>query len=155
MSMQDYYPPRGPKTGITGHRKTEARLMAVQALYQLMLMQLDKDTVENEFISYRMQGGLEVDKNLFKLIFAEAAQSRPRYEQMIANHLRSGWTLDRIGLTERAILLAATAELEAAPDTPKKVVINEFINIAGAFLQDEDMRFINSVLDKIAADLRG
>lgn len=153
MGMQDYYPPRR-NLGVTGHRKTEARLMAVQAMYQMMLMQADKAKVEDEFVSFRMQG-IDVDKNLFKLIFAEAAQSRPRYEQMIANHLRSGWSLDRVGLTERAIMLAAIAELEAAPDTPKKVVINEFINIAGSFLDDEDMRFINSVLDKIATDIRG
>lgn len=153
MGMQDYYPPRR-HTGVTGHRKTEARLMAVQALYQMMLMQADRQKVADEFTSFRMQG-IEVDKNLFQQLFAEAAQNRPRYEQMIANHLRSGWTLDRIGLTERAILLAATAEFESAPDTPKKVIINEFVNIAGSFLDDDEMKFINSILDKVAADLRG
>lgn len=153
MGMQDYYPPRR-HTGVTGHRKTEARLMVVQALYQLMLMQADVAKVADEFNSFRMQG-IEVDKALFKKIFDEAAQNRPRYEQMVANHLRSGWTLDRIGLTERAILLAAIAELESAPDTPKKVIINEFINIAGSFLNDDDMKFINSILDKVATDLRG
>lgn len=139
--------------GVTGHRKTEARLMAVQALYQYLLLEQNAEVVIAEFTQHRMRG-LSVDKALFTQLFNEGVENQTRYEGVVAAQLKGSWTLDRIGLVERSILIAALAELDACPKTPTKVIMNEFINIAGAFLADDEMRFVNAILDKAAKVFR-
>ena len=53
-------------------------------------------------------------------------------------------------ITLRAILRAAVYELLFTPDTPFKVVINEYINIAQSFYSEKEPEFLNAILDKVA-----
>jgi N utilization substance protein B len=63
------------------------------------------------------------------------------------------WPLGRIDPTLRALFRAAGAEL-IAKDTPPKVVITEFVDVAGAFFPDgKEPRFVNAVLDHMAHEL--
>ena len=55
---------------------------------------------------------------------------------------------------ERAILVIAAWELKARLDIPYRVVINEAVELAKAFGATDGHRFVNGVLDKVAADLR-
>jgi N utilization substance protein B len=55
---------------------------------------------------------------------------------------------------ERAILVIAAWELDARPDIPYRVVINEAVELAKAFGATDGHRFVNGVLDKVAADVR-
>ena len=62
------------------------------------------------------------------------------------------WPIDRIDPTLRALFRAAGAELVAA-ETPPKVVINEFVDIAKAFFPDgREPKFVNAVLDHMARE---
>ncbi len=56
---------------------------------------------------------------------------------------------------DRALLRVGCYELLYSPDTPKAVVINEAVELAGRFSTDDSGRFVNGVLSKLAADLRG
>lgn len=145
---QDY-----PTGSITGHRRTEARLLAVQAMYQFLLMDEVATPVLEEFTKQRVPEG-KADGALFSDIFQNATAERERYYQLISAHLAEGWRLERLGLVEKALLLSACAELEVCVATPAKVVINEFINIAKAYFEDDEARFINAVLDRVGKAMR-
>ena len=41
------------------------------------------------------------------------------------------------------------------PDTPKEVVLDEYVELAKAFFDDRDARFVNAALDGVARDVRG
>ena len=62
--------------------------------------------------------------------------------------------LENVDPVERAILRIGTYELEYKQDIPTKVIINEAVELAKTFGSDYSYKFINGVLDKVAADLR-
>ena len=55
---------------------------------------------------------------------------------------------------ERCVLLMAALELKAMPETPYPVIINEAIEITKTFGGTDSHKFVNSILDKLAAELR-
>jgi N utilization substance protein B len=64
------------------------------------------------------------------------------------------WPIDRIDPTLRALFRAAGAELVGS-DTPPKVIITEFVDIARAFFPEgREPKFVNAVLDHIAREAR-
>ena len=69
-------------------------------------------------------------------------------DKTITDHATK-WNLGRIGFMDRAILRAATYELSST-DVPKKVVLNEAIELAKKFGENNSRRFINGVLAAIA-----
>ena len=64
------------------------------------------------------------------------------------------WALERLAVTDRAVLRAAVAELIGRPGTPARVVLDEAIEIARRYGSEESGRFVNGVLDRIARQLR-
>jgi N utilization substance protein B len=73
-------------------------------------------------------------------------------ETMIAPHLDREFA--RLSPIERAILYIGAFELAEHPKTPFKVVLNEAIELGKSFGGTEGHRFVNGVLEKIAARLR-
>ena len=73
-------------------------------------------------------------------------------ERLITPHLDRD--LARLSPVERAILYIATFELVAHAETPFKVVLNEAIELGKSFGGAEGHRFVNGVLEKVAAQLR-
>ncbi len=63
------------------------------------------------------------------------------------------WSLDRIGAVERASLRVAFFELKHCPDVPAGVVINEALEVAKIFGNDESPRFLNGVLERLRKSL--
>jgi N utilization substance protein B len=54
----------------------------------------------------------------------------------------------------RAVLRAGAYELMHRPEVPARVVVNEYVNVAGAFLDREETGMVNAVLDGLARRLR-
>ncbi|MFP3513431.1 transcription antitermination factor NusB, partial [Peribacillus sp. SIMBA_075] len=63
----------------------------------------------------------------------------------IKKYLR-GWQLERIANVDRAILRLAFYEIMFEAETPDKVVMNEAIEIAKLFSDEQSHRYINGVL---------
>lgn len=63
------------------------------------------------------------------------------------------WSLDRMSRVDRNIIRIATFEMAFCPDIPRKVSINEALEIAKRFAAPESPMFINGVLDKISGQL--
>ena len=66
----------------------------------------------------------------------------------IANKYLDGWTIDRLGNTDMAILRMGIFEL-LYTDTPDVVAINEAVELAKSYSDDSVRKMINGVLDKV------
>jgi transcription antitermination factor NusB len=60
------------------------------------------------------------------------------------------WDLNRMATVDRNVLRFATFELLYLPDIPPKVAINEAVNIAKKYSQENSGKFVNGILDKIS-----
>ena len=143
--------------------RSVSRLAAVQALYQMDLAGTDLTDVIEEFTAQRFgeTGDAESDNSLAgadETFFAEILRGVVRRQReidpLVDTQLATGWRLVRVDSILRAILRGGVFELMERPDVPGRVVINEYINIAHAFFDDEEPKVVNGVLDKIAHSLR-
>ncbi len=137
-------------------QKSATRLYGVQALFQMEASGADLERTIEEFLSHRM--GLEVDgtqyedgkPDLFRNIVEGAFKYQAKIDQLTDKALVAKWPIDRIDPTLRAVFRAAGAEL-VSMDTPPKVVINEYVEIARAFFPEgREAQFTNAVLDHMA-----
>ena len=86
----------------------------------------------------------------YVLILTEGVfERREALDSIIAGHSRH-WKLERIARVELAILRLALFELLHMPDVPAKVVINEAVELAKDFGDDNSGTFVNGVLDAVA-----
>lgn len=141
-------------------RKSAARLYAVQALFQMEHSGVSIDTVRQEFEEHRIGAtyeGVEMAEanvNLFRKTLESAVNWQAKIDQMTDRALVAKWPLGRIDPTLRALFRAAGAEL-VDNDTPPKVVINEFVDVARAFYPEgKEPKFVNAVLDHMAHEAR-
>ena len=140
--------------------KSAARLYAVQALFQMEAAGASADRVAREFETHRF--GVEMDGmelaegnvDTFRRITSEAVNHQARIDQMTDRALVARWPIARIDPTLRALFRAAGAEL-VATDTPPRVVITEYVDVADAFYPEgKEKGFVNAVLDHMAREAR-
>jgi N utilization substance protein B len=76
---------------------------------------------------------------------------RAELDELIGAHA-TNWKISRMPIVDRNILRAALYELLWMPDVPAKVTMNEAIELAKRFADDETKKFVNGILDKILKD---
>ncbi|WP_425074075.1 transcription antitermination factor NusB [Sagittula sp. S175] len=156
--------PRSPKV-LSGNQKRKmrsaSRLYAVQALYQMEVGEQGLDKVRAEFVNHRFgmvteEGDeyIDGDLELFSKVLEEAVRWQAKVDQMTDRALVAKWPIARIDPVLRALFRAAGAEF-VATDTPPKVVIVEYVDVAGAFFPDgKEAKFVNAVLDHMAREAK-
>ena len=92
---------------------------------------------------------LKLNKDYFSNITATALENIEQIDKLIEQNLAPGWNMAKLHLTLLSILRAGVTELCYFPQTPYKVVISEFSDIAGSMLVPEEVGFVNSLLQKI------
>ena len=141
--------------------RTVARLAAVQALYQMELGGQGVDAVIREFSDHRFDGAIEdevlaeADEAYFADLVRGVVSDQAAVDEAVSKRLADGWKLTRLDATLRALLRTGTWELMKKPDTPREVVLDEYVELAKAFFDDRDARFVNAALDGVARDVRG
>lgn len=151
-------------TSLSGNQKRKmksaARLFAVQALYQMEQSGQTFDQVRVEFLDHRFgevfddYEMLEGDVDLFSSLLENAVNHQALVDQMTDRALVAKWPLGRIDSTLRGLFRAAGAELTQT-DTPPKVVIVEFMDVAQAFFPEgKEAKFVNAVLDHMAREAK-
>lgn len=140
--------------------KSAARLYAVQALFQMEASDQSVDKVMREFEEYRFGATYEGDEmaegdiDLFRQLMEDAVTYQAPIDQMTDRALVAKWPIARIDPTLRALFRAAGAELTQS-DTPPKVVIAEFVDVALAFFPEgKEPKFVNAVLDHMAREAK-
>ncbi len=153
MPMTDKRPNGAPA-------RSAARLAAVQALYQMETRGQGVDAVIKEFLDHRLGGELEgerlheADATFFADILRGTVESQSSIDGYLERSLAEGWSLKRIDAIARAILRAGLFELVRRVDVPFRVIIDEYLDVANAFFEGEEPKFINGVLDRAARDAR-
>ena len=155
--------PAKPRTSVDEKRqmRSASRLYAVQALFQTEQSGQSVDKVAVEFLDHRFglaqdDGAELVEGNvdLFRRIVDEAVNWQAKIDQMTDRGLVAKWPIARIDPTLRALFRAAGAEL-VSTETPPKVIINEYVDVARAFFPDgKESKFVNAVLDHMAREAR-
>ncbi|MCA0358079.1 MAG: transcription antitermination factor NusB [Proteobacteria bacterium] len=140
--------------------RSVARLAAVQALYQMEVSGAGVDSVIREFGEHRFDRDVEgeqlaaADETFFADLARGVVANQAKIDQGIVKRLASGWRLERLDATARAVLRAGAFELMYRSDVPTEVVINEYVEIAKSFFEGPESGFINGALDAIARDAR-
>lgn len=140
--------------------KSAARLYAVQALFQMEQSGQTTELVVNEFLDHRFgavyegEEMLDGDISVFRSLVDNAVNYQAPIDQMTDRALVAKWPISRIDPTLRALFRAAGAELTQS-DTPPKVVITEFVDVARAFFPEgKEPKFVNAVLDHMAREVQ-
>lgn len=133
--------------------RTITREKAMTALYQILLYNKNKISYTIEDVTNEILEGMEiedrkkVDIEFLSGLVRGVLQNIDDIDNSISKYLEN-WSLDRLGLTDQAIIRIATYEL-VYTDTPNLVCINEAIELAKKYSDDKVVKMINGVLDKI------
>jgi len=152
--------PARPTAAQARRMRSAARLHAVQALYQMEAADAGLEAVIEEFETHRFGTEIEdtrygpADAAHFRALLEATITAQARIDQLTDRALIARWKIDRIDPTLRALFRAAGAEL-VATDTPPKVTITEFLEVAKAFYPGgKEAGFVNGVLDHMAHEAR-
>lgn len=146
------------KTG--SKARAAARLAAVQALYQYEMEGTRLEQLLDEFHRHRLGAEIEEDQYVaadvifFDDVVKGAIARRDEIDGLVAGKLASGWKIERLDRTMLQILRAGTYELLARADVPINTAINEYLDVAHAFFDEKEAKFVNGVLDAVAKAVR-
>lgn len=140
------------------HRRA-ARVSIVQALYQMDVASTPSKTVVKEFQNHRFGYSdepemVKVDEIFFEEIIDGVVTSQDLIDAKISSLLPEKWPLRRLEITLRSLLRAAVFEVMRRPDIPALVIIDEYVSIAADFFDGKEPGMVNSILDKIAREVR-
>lgn len=159
--MSEAAKPDAPKPDVPKPmKKSAARLGAVQALYQMDVAGTPVTEIfaqfESHWLGQEVEGTQypEADRRLFRDVVEGVLREQRQIDPMVDTALSEGWPLRRVETVLRACLRAGAYELLGRPDVPARVVIAEYVNVAGAFLDRDETGMVNAVLDALARDLR-
>lgn len=135
-------------------RRRVARRLAMQGTYQWLMTGNDFQEVYLYFQEDRelAEDFRKSDTAFFHKLLRCAIEGGEELENRISPHLDR--KLSQVDPIEHAVLRVATCELLNHIETPYKVVVNEYVNMAKKFGAEQAHKFVNGVLDKIAADVR-
>jgi len=125
------------------HTRRQARICALQALYEL-------DTTNHtaaDAIAHRLEDApLPPEGEAFlRQLVSGVVVNRDRLDALIQQYAPA-WPVSQIAVIDRNVLRLALIELSTMPDTPPKVAINEAVDLAKLFGSDSSSRFVNGVL---------
>lgn len=140
--------------------RAAARLGAVQALYQMDLAGTDVGETLAQFSARAagedFEGGQcgEADYRHLREVVDGVVREQKVIDPTVDKILDKAWPLHRLDSTVRAILRAGAYELMFMSRVPARVAISEYVDVADAFFEREEPRFVNGVLDKLARQRR-
>ena len=124
--------------------RTNSRKHAMTILYQINLYKKNKiDYDLNEVINSN-----DISDDKFAIELINGVINNLEELDKLANKYLNNWNISRLGLTDAAIIRIALYEL-LYTDTPKKVIINEAIELSKDYSDDKVVKMINGVLDKV------
>lgn len=126
--------------------RRKARIVALEALYQLDISNGDINNIINaKLVSKNLSKGI---KDFILKLVKGILEHRDEINNLIEANTEN-WSVDRIAVIDRNILMLASFELLYCPDVPFKVVIDEAIELAKTYGTEDSGAFINGILDKL------
>ena len=124
--------------------RSQLREKIMTILYQINVYNINKIEYELDSIIKEVS---PIDNEFVKDVVYGVITKKEELDS-IANKYLNKWTIDRLGNTDQAIIRMAIYEL-LYTKTPEVVVINEAIELAKSYSDDDVKNMINGILDKI------
>jgi N utilization substance protein B len=123
-------------------KRRTAREKALQALFQIDVSNTDPSLA----IEHVLEG--EPSDDYLNQLVLGVVEQKGEIDPLIIENLEK-WSLDRLATVDRNLLRMATFELKFSPEIPDNVILDEAIEIAKIYGDDQSSKFINGVLSKI------
>ncbi len=151
MSADPPSPPRRPGGRPNPrHARRRARELALQGLYEWLVGRADAGAIDAHM---REQDGFaQADRVHFDALLHGCIGQAPALDALLARHVDR--RTSELSPVEHGVLLIGAYELQHCLDIPYKVAINEAVELAKTFGGTDGHKYVNGVLDKLAADLR-
>lgn len=124
--------------------RSGAREMAMRILYQVSVFEKAKASYDLDEMFIDIEGR---NKEFIENIVNEVILKKEELDKK-ANKYLINWEINRLNMVDQAIFEIAIYEL-IYTDTPKKVVIDEAINLSKKYSEESVVKMLNGVLDKI------
>ncbi len=124
-------------------KNSSPRIKVIQKLYNsLMNPEAEIDYPKSQY------------KKFIKDVVTGTLERSKLIEETISSHLSKDINLTKTDKLLKIILFAAIFELMFKHNTPKKVIINEYLLASEYFLEKIQIGYLNAILDKISKELR-
>ena len=140
--------------------RSAARLAAVQALYQRHMEDTPLARLLDEFHQHRLGREIEeaqyadAEVDFFDDVVSGTIARMDEIDTLLTGKLAEGWSIARLDKTMLQILRAGSYELLARADIPTGTAISEYVDVAHAFFEEREAKFVNGVLDAVAKAVR-
>lgn len=147
--LSDTEQPDEPKAPPKSARR-RSREFILQGLYQWRVGGADEAAIEA--YAPEMEGFAKADREFFVGTLRGVIGQKDKLTEQISVHIDRPFT--ELSPVEACILLMGAFELSNHPETPYRVVINEAIELTKSFGGTDGHKYVNGVLDKVAAIVR-
>jgi N utilization substance protein B len=130
--------------------RRRARELALQGIYQWRLTGGEISLIEKQIREEKGMG--RYDPEFFSALLRGVLTRHVDLGKAVTQHLDR--SLEELSPVEFAVLLLGTFELLHHPEIPYRVIINEAVELAKTFGGTDGHKFVNGVLDKLAAQVR-
>ena len=142
------------RVGLTRHQLRE---VAFQTIFSMMYQE---DAAIVDSISYTlslMDEKFELEEDLviptyLEVVVTGIMEKQTMLDSIIEKHLK-GWKINRLAKADLIILRLAIFEMLYLKDVPNKVSLNEALELAKTYSDEESKRFINGVLSSVLNDI--
>lgn len=131
--------------------RSEARCAAFTQIFQMNQHRDDMDIIMNELLAAIP----ECEDNLGYIteVINGVSKHEAELEEIISAHIKKGWSYSRLSKAAQNILKLAVYEMKYVDDVPAKVAINEAVDLAKKYGDDNDPAFINGLLASVYKSL--
>lgn len=158
------------KKKITNQKYSVSRLAAVQAIYMMefeaapvddLIGFFEKGIIGGTALIDNPDGNFEetvtltkMDLKLFGRLARGVAFHFEELSQTVFKNISGSWRKEKIPKLVKAIIICGAYELFHEPNTPKQIIIDEYVDLASAFYNSPEVALVNAILDKIAQEAR-
>ncbi len=131
----------------TYKNRSKAREIALEYLYQWFLLNAEVCQSGNDFLAEK-----EIDNETSqyaKVLIDGVLENKSKIDELISA-VAKNWSIERMIIIDRVILSISTFEMISLEDIPKRVSINEAIELAKKYSTVKSFAFVNGLLDQIS-----
>jgi N utilization substance protein B len=132
--------------------RRKAREAALQLLYELDVSGNPIESAIDEY--FRLLGAdADAETRAFAKELVVGCMARVEEIDTKIREISKHWRIERMARVDRNVMRLAVYELLALPDVPRSVTLNEAVELAKRFGDENSPSFVNGVLDRIAGEL--
>ncbi|MEX2784175.1 transcription antitermination factor NusB [Streptococcus sp. H49] len=131
--------------------RRDLRERAFQTLFSLELGGDSLGAMQFAYGYDKEQGSQEIPAFLSDLVTGVLTYQAD-LDRIISHHLKSGWSLERLTLTDKTLLRLGLYEIKYFSETPDRVAVNEIIEIAKKYSDKTSAKFVNGLLSQFVIE---